>query len=126
MTSTTGQLELRLAIPPTPEHLRAARLVAADAAGRAGLDCDAADDLRIAVDELCHSIMRVSDEPIQLAFDVSQGRVAIEVATLAGPPSETVLSPLSETIVRSVTDLFEPRDGAELSYVVVKLGEPCR
>src|SRR5436190_5572519 len=42
-----GQCELRLQVPPTIEHLRSVRLVAADAANRAGFDCDQTDGLRV-------------------------------------------------------------------------------
>src|SRR5258705_12262941 len=50
-----GECALRLQVPATVEHLRTVRLVAADAAERAGFDCDQTDDIRIAVDELCHA-----------------------------------------------------------------------
>ena len=49
---------VHLVVPPSSEYLRTARLVAADAAVRAGLDCEEIEDFRIAVDELCHSSCR--------------------------------------------------------------------
>src|SRR5262249_35164708 len=51
-------VEIRLIIPGAPEFLRLARLAAADAGSRAGLTYDEIEDLRIGVDELCHSVMR--------------------------------------------------------------------
>ncbi len=46
------------------------RLVAADAAGRAGLDYDEVEDFRIAVDELCHLLMSSTDHEISVSFGV--------------------------------------------------------
>ena len=45
---------------------RTARLVAADAAVRAGLDCEEIEDFRIAVDELCHLVMSATDHFVDL------------------------------------------------------------
>ena len=59
-----GPCQLRLQVPPTVEHLRTIRLVAADAANRAGFDCDETEDLRIAVDEVCHAVLRSTEAPI--------------------------------------------------------------
>jgi Histidine kinase-like ATPase domain len=117
--------DLHLLIPADAGHLRAARLVAADAAGRAGFDCDETEDLRIAVDELCHCLMRVSDGPISLTFGVRRGGVTIEgraVAVSAAPP---LLHPFSEAILRSATDAFEvivERDHPEVRFVLEKSG----
>jgi hypothetical protein len=100
--------DLRLLIPADIEHLRAARLVAADAAGRAGFDCEETDDLRIAVDELCHSLMRVSDGPIALTFAVSASGVTIEGSAVASSNlPRPFLHPISEAILRSSTDYFD-------------------
>jgi hypothetical protein len=100
--------DLRLLIPADTEHLRAARLVAADAAGRAGFDCEETEDLRIAVDELCHCLMRVSDGPISLTFAVSPSGITIEGRAVAtSEVARPLLHPISEAILRSSTDDFE-------------------
>src|SRR5438477_13100973 len=59
-----------LTVPPFSEYLRTVRLVAADAAGRAGLDYDEIEDFRIAVDELCHLLMSSTDHEIELSLRV--------------------------------------------------------
>jgi len=115
--------DLHLLIPANAEHLRAARLVAADAAGRAGFDCEDTEDLRIAVDELCHCLMRVTDGPISLTFTVSGGDVTIEGQALAASAFATpLLHPISEAIVRSATDSFEliDSDRPEVRFVLSK------
>ena len=57
-------------VPPYSEYLRTVRLVAADAAVRAGLDYDEVEDFRIAVDELCHLLMSSTDHEISVSFGV--------------------------------------------------------
>jgi anti-sigma regulatory factor (Ser/Thr protein kinase) len=97
-----------LLVPPSVQHLRAVRLVAADTAGRAGFDCEQTDDVRIAVDELCHCLMRDADGPMTLVFAADEGRVTIEGAAPRRSPGETpLLDTLSEAILRSVSQFFE-------------------
>jgi Histidine kinase-like ATPase domain len=122
LDDVVGQCELRLQVPPTVDHLRTVRLVAADAADRAGFDCDETDDLRIAVDEVCHAVVKSTEAPIIVGFSVEPG--VVEVRGRAGrhgalPPLE--LSPLSLLIVESVSDDVELVDGSsELRFVLVK------
>lgn len=100
--------DLHLLIPADTEHLRAARLVAADAGRRADFDYEDIDDLRIAIDELCHCLMRVSDGPISLTFAVAEHRVTVEGRAAAGAPAVSPpLDPFSEAILHSATDRFE-------------------
>lgn len=117
-----GECELRLQVPATVDHLRTVRLVAADAAERAGFDCDETDDLRIAVDELCHAVMNSSDAPIVLGFAVGPGLVEVSgqaERTNGARPVE--MSPLSELVVDSVSESFQLTDGPDrVSFVVVK------
>jgi Histidine kinase-like ATPase domain len=59
---------VQLVLPPSDRHVRTARLVAADVATTAGLDCDETDDLRIAVDEVCHALLRRGSGPLSFTF----------------------------------------------------------
>ena len=111
-----------LTVPPFSEYLRTVRLVAADAASRAGLDYDEIEDFRIAVDELCHLLMSSSDQEISLAFGVV-GESAFargSVRRRHGAPLAP-LCDLSRTIIDSVADFHEitERDG-ELGFAVLK------
>jgi histidine kinase-like protein len=117
-----GECELRLQVPATVDHLRTVRLVAADAAERAGFDCDETDDLRIAVDELCHAVMNSSDAPIILGFAVAPGRVEVRgAAKRANVARPLQLSQLSALIVDSVSESFELADRPhEVGFVLVK------
>ncbi len=109
-------------IPPYSEYLRTVRLVAADAAGRAGLDCDEIEDFRIAVDELTHLLMTATDHEIAISFGVvgssvmSRGRARRRQG--AAPRQ---LDDLSRTIIGSVADSFETTDnGVEVAFSVMK------
>ena len=52
---------VRLELPVESQYIRVARLVASGLGATAGLDVDAVDDLRIAVDELCAALFEVGD-----------------------------------------------------------------
>src|SRR4051794_17777461 len=76
--------EIRLIIPGRPDFLRLARLAAADAGSRAGLTFDEIEDLRIAVDELCHSVMRADGTGVvELVFELGEEGLVVGGA---GPP----------------------------------------
>jgi hypothetical protein len=117
-----GECELRLQVPATVDHLRTVRLVAADAAERAGFDCDETDDLRIAVDELCHAVMNSSDAPIVLGFAVAPGRVEVRGAAKRSASARPLeMSQLSALVVDSVSTSFELIDGSgDVGFVLVK------
>lgn len=111
---------VRMLVPPWPEHLRTVRLVAADTAGRAGLDLEQTDDLRIAIEELCHSLMKVAEGPIHLAFASADGCVTIEGSAYSDADVATVLDPLAAAILRSATEFFEiVDDPPDLRFMLI-------
>ncbi len=115
-----------LTVPPFSEYLRTVRLVAADAAVRAGLDLDEVEDFRIAVDELCHLLMSSTDHEISISFGVV-GHCAIARGTARrrdGAPLAR-LEELSETIVNSVSDYHETIERpSEVGFAVMKQARP--
>ncbi len=102
---------LRLMVPATAEHLRTVRLVAADAAERAGFDFEETADLRIAVDELAHVLMQVTDDPLLLGYTVCGSDVKVRGSAMrrAGGTGHS-LSWWSQLILGRVTDSFELLD----------------
>jgi hypothetical protein len=119
-TETHG--DVTIAIARDPALVRTVRLVAADAAVRAGLDYDEVEDFRIAVDELCHLLMSSTDHEISVSFGVvgrfvvSRGRARRRVGAPLIPLNE-----LSRTIVASVADHHELNDrDDELGFTVMK------
>jgi hypothetical protein len=117
-----GRCELRLQVPPTIEHLRTVRLVAADAADRAGFDCDETDDLRIAVDEVCHAVLKSTEAPITVGFSTEPGLVRVSgAARREGAQGPLHLPRLSQLIVDAVSDDVEIVDGsAGIRFTLVK------
>jgi hypothetical protein len=114
--------EVCLLVPPHSCHLRAVRLIAAEAGGRAGLDVSELDDLRIAVDELCYTVMAATDQRLLLRVVVREGRVVVRgTGQLRAGTAAPILPNVSELIVDAVSDryVFE-HDGDKLSFVVVK------
>jgi len=110
-----------LTVPPFSEYLRTVRLVAADAAGRAGLDYDAIEDFRIAVDELCHLLMSSTDHEISVSFVVGRSVLARGRARRRPGAPLAPLNDLSRTIVTSVADHHELTEGEdELGFAVMK------
>jgi anti-sigma regulatory factor (Ser/Thr protein kinase) len=116
-------VEIRLIIPGAPEFLRLARLAAADAGSRAGLTYDEIEDLRIGVDELCHTVMRTDGiGVVTLAFRLLGDGIEVEGE---GPPldagGEAKPSELSRTIVAAVVDEHElDREGDKLRFRLSK------
>jgi hypothetical protein len=114
--------DVLLTVPPYSEYLRTVRLVAADAAMRAGLDLHEVEDFRIAVDELCHLLMSSTDHEISISFG-AVGKSAVARGRAQRRPGTTLaqLGDLSETIVRSVSDFHETTERpTEIGFAVMK------
>jgi hypothetical protein len=113
--------ELRIEIPGDAAHVRAVRLVAADAANRAGFDCDDADDLRIAIDEICHTLMGSIDGDLTVRFEVRPGCVDVVASTShQGSYRPIRLTQLSERILTAVSDRFELVEGPSESRFALR------
>ena len=114
--------EVCLLVPPRSEHLRAVRLVAAEAGGRAGFDSAALDDLRIAVDELCCTLMDATDQRLLLRLVVRDEHVIVRgSARKRRGAASPRLANVSELIVDAVTDHYALAvDGDQMSFVVMK------
>ena len=106
-------------VPPYAAYLRSVRLVAADAAVRAGLDCEETDDFRLAVDELCQTLFCGTDHFVVLSFETEDGNVVARGSARGRDGISGRMSELSETIVASLADHYEfESDGADLGFVV--------
>ncbi len=114
--------EVCLLVPPRTSHLRAIRLVAAEAGGRVGFSSTQLDDLRVAVDELCYTLMDATDRRLLLRVLARDGRVIVRGSARqrrgAAPPR---LASIAEVIVDATTDHHSLSvDGDQLSFVVMK------
>ena len=111
---------LQIEVPADVANLRLIRLVTLDAAERAGLDCDSADDLRIGVEELCVAVLSATpstdaDNTLSLRYRVSAGFVVVHGIARLGPDAvELGLSRVASSILSVVADHFEMIDGGSV------------
>ena len=72
------RLELRL--PTTPTQLPAVRAMAGDLAMRMDYDLDSVEDLRLAVDEACATLVLVAagDSPLTVVFETTRSGLHID------------------------------------------------
>jgi hypothetical protein len=109
---------LEVDLPADTPSLRVARLVLWEAATRAGLDCDAADDLCLAVDEVCFaSFARVRPgDRLQMRIHTEHG-VHVEGHLRTAPPDQrhqpTELGTLARTLLAVTVDQFELEERAD-------------
>ncbi len=100
--------EVRLDVPASPEFLRVARMMAAGVASRLGFTLEEVDDLRIAIDELCFSLVGRNGRPgtITLRYIMDADALVVEGAGHFADRAneEPRLSPLSLQILKAVTD----------------------
>jgi hypothetical protein len=118
---------LEVEIPARIECLRIVRLVALDAAERARMSCDWADDLRIGVEELCIGAIPLTpglEGTLWLRFWVDEGSVVVHgVVRCAGRPhgGEIALGTTALAILAAVSDDFEMTNSETcLRFVMVK------
>ena len=111
-----------MVVAPDARHLRALRLVAADAGGRAGFDVSEVDDLRIAVDELSHAMMEATEYRMVIRVVVHGSSVVVRGSARrrSNDPAPR-LSNISELIVDAVSDQYRfEHTESEISFVVSK------
>jgi hypothetical protein len=113
---------VHLVVPPSSEYLRTVRLVAADAAVRTGADLDEVEDFRIAIDELCHLLMTVTDHFVHLSLTSHAGELVGHGSARARSGSASVaLDEVSAMIVQATADRHSiERHGPEITFEVSK------
>jgi hypothetical protein len=102
---------LEISVPADVESLRSVRLVATDAAARAGFDVAEIEDIRVAVNELCRTCLETSTETtneVLVRFYVAPGRVAVRGFARLGPAQEPMhLSRVSQVLLAATVDDFD-------------------
>lgn len=108
MTTHGGRIDLSL--PPDSRYMRLARLMASGVATTCGLPLEEVEDFRIAVDELCATLIELGDgQPVHLTFDLAAEALVVHATTRASSqraPDEERLS-LSRQILEVVTDGYD-------------------
>ena len=104
-------------MPAAPEFLRISRIMAAGVASRVGFTLDEVEDLRIAIDEVCFSMVgpRGRTGTITLRYLLDTDQLAVEGAGhfSDGLGNEPVISALSKQILAAVVDECELSAGEE-------------
>jgi serine/threonine-protein kinase RsbW len=112
---TTG--EVRLEVPAAPEFLRISRIMAAGVASRVGFTLDEVEDLRIAIDEVCFSMVgaRGRSGTISLRYLLDTDQLVVEGTSQFsdGLGNEPNVSALSKQILAAVVDECELSAGEE-------------
>jgi serine/threonine-protein kinase RsbW len=99
--------DIELVLPAETQLVRVARLVASGVAGIEAFDVDEIDDLRIAVDEGCTTLIEAGDgSPLLVSFTLRDGAVEVFGTTQAGdgPGLDADRLSLSRQILSVVVD----------------------
>ena len=105
--------EVRLVVPAGPEFVRLARVTATSLASRLGFSYDEIEDLRLAVDELCHAVIGPSGRAgtVSLLYITESDGLSVEGTghfDPVGPP--VALSETTRQILSALTDDHNLRD----------------
>ena len=120
------RLELR--VPTTPTQLPAVRAMAGDLAMRMDYDLDSVEDLRLAVDEACATLVDAADPTsvLQCRFLVRPERIRVHAEVQSAKP-DTVLSTdtfgwrVLQTLADEVEVLHEPAASGRPATVGIRL-----
>jgi len=96
--------EVALVFPADAQHVRLARLVASGVGVAAGFDVDQVADFRIAVDELCATLLETTDHSVSLTFRVGPGN-SVEVEGRTTGPAPSPPDPLRMDLARQILDV---------------------
>jgi len=111
-----GLGEVRLEVPAAPEFLRITRIMVAGVASRVGFTLDDVEDLRIAIDELCFTLVgKGRTGTIALRYEMLDDGIAVEGTgrfTDDGPDTAR-LSPMSSQILGAMVDDVELGSGPD-------------
>ena len=123
MSATAGRIELTL--PADSRYMRLARLMASGVATTVGLPLEEVEDFRIAVDELCATLIEMGDGgPILLLFDLEADAVVVRATTRVGDvvAIDDERLTLSRQILDVVTDGHDlDRHDREVRFTARKL-----
>lgn len=110
MPATAGSIEL--ALPADSRYMRLARLMASGVATSVGLPLEEVEDFRIAVDELCATLIEMGNgEPLRLVFDVAGDAVIVRATTRMG--NHAAIDDERLTLSRQILDVVT--DGYDLA-----------
>jgi len=101
--------EIRLEVPTSPDLLRLVRVVASGLASRLGFPIDAVEDVRLAVDELCWTLVSGIGPGTDLSvrFVIFEAAFSVEARLQPDPGPEVDGAPLSALSERILSTLVQ-------------------
>src|ERR671911_1198958 len=79
-----GGCRIGLSLPSDSRYMRLARLMASGVATSCGLPLEEVEDFRIAVDELCATLIELGNgDPVRLAFELTEDALVVVGTTAA-------------------------------------------
>ncbi|HVV37147.1 MAG TPA: hypothetical protein VHC63_11135 [Acidimicrobiales bacterium] len=120
-------VEVTLTVLATNDHISFARLQTTAVAGKIGLDYDAIEDVRIAVSELCGTVIACAAEGSSLRLEIRGGADGLEVRGSAPMATGAQLQAdeLSDQVLAVVTDDYSYGvDNGEASFRMVRSARP--
>lgn len=100
-------------MPAGPEYVRLARVTATGLASRLGFSFEEIEDLRLAVDEMCHAVIGPSGRSgsVAINYAVEDGGLCVEAKGHFDPGGPPVgLSDLAHEILSALTDAHDLRE----------------
>lgn len=105
--ATSVEDEVVVRIPADPRHLRIVRMVAATFASDAGYSIDEVDDVRMAADEVCASVLEQTvTGPVTVTLRRRQGHLSMQAEAPADSDTAPALDELRAAILGAVADDF--------------------
>lgn len=107
---------VRLSLPAVPEYVRFARIVAASLVARVGFSYEEVEDLRLAVDELCHALIAARAGPpqgdrgpatVELHYAATDNAIEVEGCLQGAPASGDGISALARRILAALVDDYK-------------------
>src|SRR3954470_9622509 len=107
------RLELR--VPTTPTHLPAVRAMAGDLAMRMDYDLDSVEDLRLAVDEACATLVLVADGafPLPVIFEPSRAGLHIDAWVPTAESTDVPRDGFGWAVLQTLVDNVEGRPATQ-------------
>lgn len=112
MDPLAGHIDISL--PADSRYMRLARLMASGVATTSGLPLEEVEDFRIAVDELCATLIEMGDgAAIRLTFELSPAAVVVRATTPSG--GDVALDEERLVLSRQILDVVT--DGHDLAQL---------
>jgi serine/threonine-protein kinase RsbW len=108
-TNLDAAVVITLVVSATNDHISYARLQTVAVAGKIGFDFDAIEDVRIAVSDLCGTIIACAAPDSELRLDIRADSTGLTVSGQVPRADGADLEPdeLSEQVLAVVTDSYE-------------------